>query len=126
MIVGVASGTLAGLLGVGGGIVMVPGLVLLAGSSADMARGTSLVVVVATALTASVTNVRNDLVAVRVAIMAGCAGAPAGLLGALLGQRLPERLALILFAALLLWSGFGMWWRSRSAREMGAELAHPR
>jgi uncharacterized protein len=116
VLVGVAAGLLAGLLGVGGGIIMVPGLVLLTGADADTARGTSLLVVIFTALTATVTNVRNGLVDVRVALVAGLVGAPAGLVGAAVGQWLPERVALGLFAGLLVWSGVQMILRSRRTR----------
>jgi uncharacterized membrane protein YfcA len=116
VLVGVAAGTLAGLLGVGGGIIMVPGLVILTGDDADTARGTSLLVVIFTALTATVTNLRNGLVEVRPALVAGLVGAPAGLVGAAVGQWLPERIALILFGGLLVWSGVQMILRSRRSR----------
>jgi uncharacterized membrane protein YfcA len=116
VLVGVAAGTLAGLLGVGGGIVMVPGLVLLTGDDADTARGTSLLVVIFTALPATITNWRNGLVEVRIALVAGLVGAPAGLVGAAVGQWLPERIALVLFAGLLAWSGVQMILRSRRSR----------
>ncbi len=124
LLVGLAAGVLAGLLGVGGGIVLVPGLVLLAGSDADTARGTSLVVVIFTALTATVTNLRNHLVDVHVALIAGLVGAPAGLVGAALGQWLPERVALLLFAGLLVYSGVRMLLRSRAADPRGEIPAH--
>ena len=117
--VGLASGVLAGLLGVGGGIIMVPGLVLLTGADADTARGTSLAVIVVTALTATVTNLRHGLVEVRVALIAGLVGAPAGLLGAALGQWLPDRIALLGFACLLAGSGLQMLRRSSRSRAVG-------
>ena len=113
LLVGLAAGVLAGLLGVGGGIIMVPGLVILAGSDPSTARGTSLLVVIVTALTATVTNLRNGLVEVRIALVAGLVGAPAGLAGAALGQWLPDRVALVLFAGLLVLSGVQMIVRSR-------------
>jgi hypothetical protein len=116
VLVGMAAGMLAGLLGVGGGIIMVPGLVLLTGDDADTARGTSLLVVIFTALTATITNWRNGLVEVRIALVAGLVGAPAGLVGAAVGQWLPERIALVLFAGLLAWSGIQMILRSRHSR----------
>jgi uncharacterized membrane protein YfcA len=116
VLVGMAAGMLAGLLGVGGGIIMVPGLVLLTGDDADTARGTSLLVVIFTALTATITNWRNGLVEVRIALVAGLVGAPAGLVGAAVGQWLPERIALVLFAGLLAWSGIQMILRSRRSR----------
>lgn len=120
VLVGLAAGLLAGLLGVGGGIVMVPGLVILTGVDAGVARGTSLLVVIVTALTATGTNLRNDLVELRVALVAGLAGVPAGLAGAALGQWLPDRAALTLFAGLLVLSGGQMIrraWRGRSRAE---------
>lgn len=123
VLVGVAAGMLAGLLGVGGGIIIVPGLVLVTGDDADTARGTSLLVVVFTALTATVTNARNGLVEVRVALVAGLAGAPAGLVGAAIGQWLPERAALILFAGLLVLSGVQMILRSRRSRSEASSAA---
>ena len=55
-LVGVLAGIVAGLLGVGGGVVLVPAMVLLAGLDLNAARGTSLMVVLITACTASVTN----------------------------------------------------------------------
>jgi uncharacterized protein len=118
ILVGVLAGTLAGLLGVGGGIVMVPGLVILAGADADTARGTSLLVIIFTALTATATNLRNHLVDVRVALTAGLVGVPAGLVGAALGQWIPERGALVLFAVLLVLSGVQMIARSRRGHRL--------
>jgi len=41
-IIGLAGGILSGLFGIGGGLVIVPGLILLAGFSAANAAGTSL------------------------------------------------------------------------------------
>lgn len=100
-LVGVAAGLLAGLLGIGGGIILVPALVLLAGLDMDGARGTSLMVVLLTALTASVTTVRGGHTATRVGIWAGVAGAPAALLAALVAQWIPQRQAAVLFAGLM-------------------------
>lgn len=103
--VGVASGLLAALFGIGGGIILVPAMVLLTGAGADVARGTSLLVVIGTAITASIRLVRAGYVDVRAGLVAGLAGAPAGVLGAALGQWLPAHVALWLFAALLVYSG---------------------
>jgi len=46
IIIGVAAGVLSGLVGVGGGIVMVPALVLLLGFSQKHAQGTTLAMLV--------------------------------------------------------------------------------
>ncbi len=108
VVVGLAAGILAGLLGVGGGIILVPGLVLLVGSNIDTARGTSLLVVMFTAVTASITNIRNGRAQTRDGILVGLAGAPAALLGAFLGQWLPEAQASWLFGALLAYAAIQM------------------
>jgi uncharacterized membrane protein YfcA len=104
IVVGVIAGALAGLLGVGGGVILVPALVLLAGSNMDVARGTSLMVVLFTAVTASVTNIRAERADVKVGVVAGLIGAPVALLASYLGQWLPERQASILFALLMLYA----------------------
>jgi len=108
VVVGVAAGVLAGLLGVGGGIILVPGLVLLIGATINTARGTSLLVVVFTAVTASIPNVRNGRADTRDGVIVGLAGAPAALVGAFLGQSLPAQQASWLFAALLVFAASQM------------------
>jgi len=50
LVVGVASGMSSGLFGVGGGVVMVPAFILLLGTDMKRAVGTSLAVVVPTAV----------------------------------------------------------------------------
>ncbi|HRZ77295.1 MAG TPA: TSUP family transporter [Bacteroidales bacterium] len=44
ILLGLAAGILRGLIGVGGGIIIIPGLILLLGMSQHMAQGTSLAV----------------------------------------------------------------------------------
>ena len=101
VVVGLAAGVLAGLLGIGGGIVVIPGLVLLAGVDMDTARGTSLLVVLITAATASITTVRSGQANTAVGLWAGLAGAPAALAAALVAQSIPQQQAAWLFAALM-------------------------
>lgn len=101
VVVGVVAGLLAGLLGIGGGIVIIPGLVLLAGVDLTTARGTSLLVVLITAATASITTVRAGQANVRVGVWAGLAGAPAALVAAVVSQSIPQRQAAWLFAGLM-------------------------
>lgn len=107
-IAGVIAGLTAGLLGVGGGIIIVPALVLLAGTNLDVARGTSLMVVIATAVTASFTNIRAGRPDTRTGVISGLVGAPVALLAAFLGQWLPERQVSILFAVLVVYAAVQM------------------
>lgn len=120
VVVGVAAGVLAALFGIGGGVILVPALVLLTGAGADVARGTSLLVVIGTALTAVPRLVRAGYVDVRAGLVAGLIGAPAGVAGAALGQWLPQQLALWLFAGLLTYSGVRMIRASRRSHATSA------
>jgi uncharacterized membrane protein YfcA len=99
--IGLVSGTIAGLLGVGGGIVIVPALVVLFGVPGTVAKGTSLLVIIPTAVSGTVVNHRNGNVDLAVAAAMGFAGAGAALGGERLSQVLSEHLSAILFAILL-------------------------
>ena len=84
--IGLAAGFAAGLLGVGGGIVMVPAMVLMLGFDQHVAQGTSLVVIIPAALAGSLTHYRNGRVSLRDASLlaaGGIGGAVAGSLSAL-------------------------------------------
>ncbi len=75
LVLGVVTGILAGLLGVGGGIVVVPALLLLFGTSDLVARGTSLLMMIPTAISGTVGNLRRsnvDLVAAACVGVAAC------------------------------------------------------
>jgi uncharacterized membrane protein YfcA len=99
--IGAGAGLLAGLLGVGGGIVMVPGLVLLLGISDVLAKGTSLLVIIPTALAGTARNVAAGNTDVPVAVAAGLAGAAAAFPGSVLAIHLDPSLSRALFALLL-------------------------
>jgi uncharacterized membrane protein YfcA len=57
--VGVLVGVLSGLLGVGGGLVMVPALVLMLGYSQHLAQGTSLAVIIPVSLSGTLVHIRK-------------------------------------------------------------------
>lgn len=101
VLVGVVAGLLAGLLGIGGGIIVIPAIVLLAGVDIDTARGTSLMVVLITAATASITTLRSGHANAKVGIWAGLTGAPIAFGASLLAQAIPQRQASWLFAGLM-------------------------
>ena len=67
-LIGIASGLLAALCGVGGGVIMVPAFVMLLGLDQKMAVATSMAVIVPTAIAATTQHVKNGLVDWRVAL----------------------------------------------------------
>jgi uncharacterized protein len=99
---GVVAGAMAGLLGVGGGIVMVPGLVLVASVPQEVAKGTSLAVIIPTALVGTVRNVRRGDVELPVAAAVGLAGVVTSFLASILSLRMDPLVAAVLFGALLI------------------------
>ncbi len=98
---GVVTGVAAGVLGVGGGILMVPFLTLVAGMPQHAAEATSLLVVLPTAAVASIVLQRRGIGDLGVAIRFGLVGAAGAAGGALLALALPGRSLRIVFAAFL-------------------------
>jgi uncharacterized protein len=101
VLVGAVAGTLAGLLGVGGGILLVPFLVLAVGLTQHEAEATSLLVILPTALAASVALHRRDVGDLPIALGLGTVGAVGAVAGALLALSLSADVLRLIFAVLL-------------------------
>jgi uncharacterized protein len=98
---GVVTGILAGLIGVGGGVIVVPVLMLAFGTSDLIAKGTSLLMMIPTAISGTIGNLRNhnvDLVAAAVVGVSACATTA---LGAWLATLIDPFVGNMLFAAYL-------------------------
>jgi len=98
---GLLTGGAAGLLGVGGGIMMVPFLTLVTGLSQHAAEATSLLVVLPTAVVATVVLQRKGVGDAWLALRFGALGAVGGVLGALVALSLPGHVLRIVFAFFL-------------------------
>ena len=98
---GLAVGVLAGMLGVGGGIVLVPALTLAMGVSQHSAQGVSLVAIVPTALVGAVAHRRAGNLALWVAIAVGTVSVAAAVLGAYLSGLVDSGLLRRAFGVLL-------------------------
>jgi uncharacterized protein len=85
--VGVGAGLLSGLLGIGGGVVMVPGFSQIAGLSIKSAVATSLVCVAAFAVPGTVTHALLGNIDWRVALILTVAVIPGARVGAALALR---------------------------------------
>lgn len=99
--VGVVTGILAGLIGVGGGIIVVPALMLAFGTSDLVAKGTSLLMMIPTALSGTIGNIRNRNVDLVAATLVGVAACTTTALGAWLATLIDPAAANMLFAAYL-------------------------
>ena len=98
---GLGTGAAAGLLGVGGGALMVPFLTLAIGLSQHAAEATSLVVVLPTAVVASLALRRRGVGDLGVALRFGVVGALGGVGGALVALALPASTLRVVFAGFL-------------------------
>lgn len=106
--IGVVAGVTSGLLGVGGGVLFVPGLVFFFGLSQLGAESTSLLAIIPVALVGAWRQHRYGNVRVRDALIVGGLS-PAGVaLGTWLANALPERALELSFAAVQLFVAFGL------------------
>lgn len=101
VIMGLVVGVLSGLLGIGGGVVIVPVLILLFGASDLLAKGTSLLVMVPTAISGTVGNARRKNVDLPAAAVIGVCACATTALGALAAAAISPMVANILFAVFL-------------------------
>jgi uncharacterized protein len=99
--IGLVAGVLSGLFGVGGGIVMTPGLTAFAGVAPIVAVATPLPVILPTAAVGAFTYHRAGEVDIRAASWISCTGAVASAAGALLTEVVNARLLLVITAGLL-------------------------
>lgn len=120
--VGVLAGTLSGLLGVGGGVITIPALVLLLGVPAAVAKGSSLAVIIPTAVEGTRRNVARHNADLRTAAVVGLSGTASSFVASLLSVGLDEELSNRLFAGLLLVVAAKLLW---DARRPGSESDSP-
>jgi uncharacterized protein len=102
VLIGLVAGFFSALFGVGGGIVIVPLLLLLARWELRTASATSLAAIGITATAGVITYVVHGQVEPLYALLVGVPAAAGAVGGAALQQRLPVRTLSFLFAALLL------------------------
>ncbi len=102
VLVGLFTGILAGLLGVGGGIVMVPAMMLILGLPAVLAKGTSVAVIIPTAIMGTYRNRSSNNAHLRVAFIVGFGGIASAIVGGWISAMMSDTLSNILFACLLI------------------------
>jgi len=100
--VGFLAGVIAGMLGVGGGALFAPPLVLFLGESQLHAEASSLLAIVPTALAGAWSQQRYGNLRLRDGMLVGALGVGGGLAGVALANTLPERVLRLTFAAFIL------------------------
>lgn len=108
LILGLLAGTIGSLVGLGGGIIIVPALLFLGGSTSlisevtpQVAAGTSLLVIIFTGLSSTIAYYKQKAVDYKSGLIFFIGGGPAGILGAWVNKQLNVD-------AFSLWFGFFM------------------
>jgi len=101
VVLGLVTGILSGLLGIGGGVIVVPMLILLFGASDLVAKGTSLAMMVPTAISGTIGNIRRKNVDLPAAAVIGASACTTTALGAATAAAIPPVAGNVLFAILL-------------------------
>jgi uncharacterized protein len=115
VLLGLAAGVLAGMFGVGGGILFVPTLVAL-GLGQLEAQGTSLLAILPTVLAGTWNQRRYGNLRARIALAVGVASILGVEIGARVVTELPEATLRKLFAVLLFGVAAQLVWRTLRGR----------
>ena len=103
IIIGIAAGVLGGMVGVGGGIIIVPALVFFLGFSQKMAQGTSLgILLLPVGLFGVMQYYKEGYVDMKVVLIISAGFLIGSLLGSKLALNLPQETVKKIFAILLI------------------------
>jgi uncharacterized membrane protein YfcA len=100
------AGIIGSLMGLGGGIIIVPVMTLFFHIDFRLAAGASLIAIIATSSGAAVTYVRNHLSNIRVGMFLEILTTTGAISGALLAGRFADPLLFIAFSLILMYSLF--------------------
>jgi hypothetical protein len=126
IILGLVTGALAATLGLGGGVIFVPVLVSVFAFSQHDAQGTSLAIIVPTAIVAAIAHARAGRVIWRLVAIVGLAGVAGAIGGARLALILDEDVLRRLFALVLIFVSMRMALKARALRAaIGATDSRP-
>ena len=102
-------GVISGLIGIGGGTLLVPIMVIGFGFGQHLAQGTSLAAILPTSVVGAATHLREGNLALRPALLMGGVGALLALVFGLLAQAINPGLLARLFGVFLLFAAFRLW-----------------
>ncbi|HEY8709060.1 MAG TPA: sulfite exporter TauE/SafE family protein [Burkholderiaceae bacterium] len=123
LVLGVLVGAVLGLTGAGGGILAVPALVVGLGWTMQQAAPVALIAVAGGAAVGAAEGFRRKLVRYRAAVLMVLTGVPMTSVGVRVAQALPQRLLLVLFAAVMLVVAARLLHQARNANSREADDA---
>ena len=109
IIIGLCAGMLSGMVGVGGGIIVVPALVYFLGFSQHEAQGTSLgLLLLPVGILAALNYYNRGYIDIKVVAIMCLAFVIGGWLGSKLSLALPEQIVKKVFGVILIYTAFKM------------------
>lgn len=102
LLIGLVTGAIAGLLGLGGGIVLVPYMTIIEGIESVIAKGTAVAVTVPTASVGTWRNRVNDNVDATAALFVGIPGVALAFAGAWVATRISDTASNVSFGVLIM------------------------
>lgn len=108
VVAGLFIGVCSGLLGIGGGMVMIPLLRLVFGLDAYMATATSLFTIIPTSLSGAVSHARNKTCYPQLGVALGVGGALTSALGVQLAAMSPGWAIMLAAAVIIFYSAYSM------------------
>jgi uncharacterized membrane protein YfcA len=112
--ISIVAGVLGAILGIGGGIIVVPALTLLFGIDIRYAIGASIVSIIATSSGAAAAYVRERMSNLRVAMVLEIATTTGAMTGAFLAGRVGGRWLFVIFGVLMGYSALAMFRKRHS------------
>lgn len=122
MLISVFAGFLGSLLGLGGGIIVVPALTLIYGVDIRYAVAASLISIIATSSGAAASFLRDHLTNLRVAVLLEIGTVAGAMSGFLISSMIKSSWLYLIFGAFLFLSSFLMLKKKQDSR---AEVDHP-
>ena len=114
-VIGIVSGILGGLLGLGGAIVIIPALAIFLGYSQQMAQGTALIMMVLpVGALAAYQYYQKGFVDVKAALILGLFFFIGGYFGGKFATQIPELLMKRIFAVILVGIAVKMWFFNKA------------
>ena len=120
---GLVIGLLSGVIGVGGGIFLVPIMVIGFRLDQHLAQGTSLAAILPSSITGAATHGWRANINWNQAGYMAAGGVIGAVLGAAVALHLPKELLGRVFGAFLLFSAYRMWPRRENGEENDADAA---
>jgi len=109
IILGLTAGILSGIIGIGGGIVIIPALVFIFGLSQQMAQGTTLALLVPpVGIFAAWAYYKQGFVDIKIAVLICLGFIIGGLIGGQIATELPTKLITKIFGVFMMLMGIRM------------------